>query len=371
MTSDRFSVLVDAIYSAAADPSMWPEVARKIQLAIGGHSFNLVMEDLSDSRVNCIYSNGVTQDQVQHYQQSIMEQDELTRLLEQVPVGSAISSQDFFDLNALHSLYCYEAFYEHIGYTHFNVGLFYRDQARRGWLSVVRSKSDRLFTPDECLLMQRLTPHLQRAFSINVQMLEAQMSSQLALDALEHIAAATMLLARNGRVLQHNSRAETYLHRSGPSAQDIRIRLPDASANQKLHTLILSLDKGRCGELETVMPFIENGVRKTVLCFPWRSSQVQMDWLEQTANCILFILSPTTEVPSTDLLLQTFGLSKAEAKVLQHLMGGQVVSETADVLFVSEAAVRFHIRNLLRKTHTRCQGELLSKVFNTVTIRIE
>ncbi len=371
MASDPLLSLIDAIYAAAADPSLWPFVARQIQSAIGGHSVNLALEDLDDSRVNLMYTTGVCQEDIELYQNEVMGKDQMTDLLNVVPECTAFTSQDFYDIKSVRSMYCYEAFYEKVGYTHFNVGLFYRDNGRRAWLSVARSEKDPLYTPEEQMLMQVLTPHLRRAFLINVQLLEAQLTSKIALDSLEHIAAAMLLLTNNGQVVQHNSRAEHYLHIDGGSTKQATIRLPDAHANSHLHTLIGAISQDETKEQNGILPFVEKGVQKTALCFPWRSSDEQFDWLGKTACCIVFILSPSADAPHEDMLHKTFDLSKAEVKVLQRLMSGMQVAEVAGYLFVSQATVRFHIRNLLRKTASRNQAEMITRVFNTASVRVE
>ncbi|ANG63051.1 hypothetical protein A8C75_11585 [Marinobacterium aestuarii] len=219
--------------------------------------------------------------------------------------------------------------------------------------------------------MRTLTPHLQRAFMINVQLLEAQLTSKVALDSLEHIAAATVLLTMSGRVVQHNSRAEQYLHSLGGSTRQAVLRLPDRHANSQMHTLIEAISQDKSRKQSGIVPFIEKGVQKTALCFPWKSNNEQYDWLGCTACSIVFILSPTEDAPRVEVLKQIFCLSNAEVKVLQRLMGRMQVKETAGCLFVTEATVRFHIRNLLRKTKSRNQTEMISRVLNTVSVRVE
>lgn len=369
MPSEQLLALIDAIYSAAADPSQWPHVAQQIQHAIGGHSVNLALEDLPESKVNIVFTNGVTADQIQHYQQDVVGQDKLTDLLDVVPECSAFLSQDYYDLNAIRSMYCYEAFYEKVGYSHFNAGLFYRNNGRRAWISVARSEADSLFEAEEYQLMQALTPHLRRAFLINLQLAEAQLTSKVALDSLEHIAAAAMILTPRGRVSLHNCKAEPYLHRVGSSDQSITVRLPDIKANRQLYNLVASVINNELNQ-NGFVPFFDNGVQKTAICFPWRSSPEQLAWLQTQACCIVFILSPSNDTPEAALLQNTFQLSNSEVKVLGHLMEGMQVSEIAASVFVTEATIRFHIRNLLRKTKTRTQAELVAKVFDTTSMRV-
>ncbi|WP_107852860.1 helix-turn-helix transcriptional regulator [Oceanimonas marisflavi] len=370
MTNNTLLMLIDAIYAAAADPALWPTAAREIQRAIGGHSVNLILEDTVDARLNCIFSNGVTAAEVERYQREIMGRDELTELLNTIPPGRAFTSQAHFDLHDLHALYCYENFYESLGYTHFNAGLFYHDHQRRGWLSVTRSHLDPLFTLNQQMLMQALLPHLNRAFHINIQLLEAQLKSRIAMDSLEYISAAAALLNQQGRVVYHNQKAMPYLCKCGVAAGDVTLRLPDAKANRRLHIQIAAMS-GLKGELDGgIETFLEQGINKTALCFPWRGSEQQCDWLGQVAHCIVFIVSPAAGPPRAKLMQQLFAISEAECRVLQQLLNGSRVCDIAKKLCISEATVRFHIRNLLHKTQTQSQTELLSRVFRTISVMV-
>ncbi len=371
MDSAKVLPLIDAIYSAASDPSLWPAVAQQVQHAIGGHSVNLGIEDTKNPKFNFLYTNGATASQMVSYGESCIGQDQFLCLLDRTSPGEALLTQDILDERQLHSLFPYEDFYEDLGYTYHNAGLFYRDEDHRGWISVIRSLNDSRFTPDELKLMQTLVPHLQRAFMINLQLMKAQRDTQIGLDSLEHLSAAALLLSDKGDVLSHNSKAQKYLCRTSAKIQNYGVRLPEAKANLQLQKLIRAILYGSGIDSSGVVPFYEFGVRKTVLCFPWRTTSQQLDWLGQATGCILFILSPSTSAPPTEQLKQTFNLSKAEVRVLQGLLDGSSVSSLTEQLFVTDATVRYHIRNLLRKTESRNQVELITKVMKLTTVLVE
>ncbi|WP_027856783.1 helix-turn-helix transcriptional regulator [Marinobacterium jannaschii] len=370
MNATELLNLIDGIYAAAADPQLWPKVAGDIQHAIGGHSANLVLEDTRHPHFNYIYSNGVSAEKVAYYEQNLIGQDSLTTIYERIPAGQAVLTQNVWDEQQLHNLSIYENFYEDLGYKYFNCGLFYRDDERRGWISIARSEQDSVFSTEEHQLMQTLVPHLQRAFMINLQMMQAQQVSHIGLDSLEHLSAATLLLSSKGKVVMHNRRAEPYLCYADAKTQSLGIRIPEPQANRKLHRVILGALHSEQPGFAAMVPFSEKGIRKTVLCFPWRASGAQMDWLGQSTDCILFILSPASDLPPAQQLQTTFDLSKAEVRVLHQLMEGHSVRETAELIFVSEATVRFHIRSLLRKTDSRNQAELLSRVLRLTSVAI-
>lgn len=55
-----------------------------------------------------------------------------------------------------------------------------------------------------------------------------------------------------------------------------------------------------------------------------------------------------------------YGLSQRESDLLRLILGGNTNKEIAEKLFISENTVKFHVRNLLRKTDCKKRSELLS-----------
>lgn len=363
--------LIDTIYAAAVDLEQWPFVAQQIQQAIGGHSVNLALEDTQSPKFNFFYTNGATTSDIEYYETHIIQNDEFGRLFDFYPEGSAILSQDILGKEQLQNNRTYEKFYGGLGYAYFNSSLFYRERGRRGWLSVVRALEDEQFSLDEHRLMKALTPHFHRALLINIQMWDALRLSRIGLDCLEHISAAAILLSSRGRVLHCNSHAAPFLASRHSKMDDGEVRLPDPSANRQLQRGIQSALATGDPEASTIVTFFDRGLRKRAMCFPWRASGPQSDWLGESTGCLLFILSPDSSVPPTDQLRQTFNLSRAEVRVLQGLLGGAAVNTLADRLCISEATVRFHVRSLLRKSDSRSQAELISKVFSLVSATLK
>ena len=55
-----------------------------------------------------------------------------------------------------------------------------------------------------------------------------------------------------------------------------------------------------------------------------------------------------------------YGLSQRESDLMRLILGGNTNKEIAEKLFISENTVKFHVRNLLRKTDCKKRNELLS-----------
>ena len=67
--------------------------------------------------------------------------------------------------------------------------------------------------------------------------------------------------------------------------------------------------------------------------------------------------------PEPDYVIQfasQYGLSQRESDLMRLILGGHTNKEIAEKLFISENTVKFHVRNLLRKTDCKKRSELLS-----------
>ncbi|MCH4563715.1 LuxR C-terminal-related transcriptional regulator [Halomonas sp. EGI 63088] len=345
-------------------------MAQHIKRTIGGHSVNLALEDRHDHRFSFFFTDGANASSIAHYESNIIEHDEFGAVLERQEAGTSLLSQDLWGERELAEIYPYEDFYKPLGYTYFNSGLFYRDAAYRGWVSVVRSLQDTPFSRDEHLLMKALMPHLNRAFLLNLQLVEATRVSRLALDALERVSAAVILLSTRGRVLQHNVLAERYLCPTRKLTDYHDLRLPDAAANRILYDTITRQFATRLPDAQAFIPFTDENVKKVALCFPWRSSPEQVDWLGRATGSIIFILTPGASQPSTIHLERAYQLSKAENRVLMGLLEGNTAAELADRLFVSQTTIRFHIRSLLRKFDSRNQVDMIIKALGCGAVHL-
>ena len=66
----------------------------------------------------------------------------------------------------------------------------------------------------------------------------------------------------------------------------------------------------------------------------------------------------TTPLPAPDYCAR-YGLTQRETEVLDCILSGQSIAEISKSLFISQRTVKFHITNLLRKTGTTSQKELI------------
>lgn len=368
---DQVLGLIEDIYSASCDPLQWVPVAEKIQKLIGGHSVNFALESIRNPAFNHFYTNGATQSDVEYYEKNIIGKDNFNAMFETISVNTAFLTQEKWDEKSLHRCYPYEEFYESMGFAYFNASLFYHDGDKRGWLSVVRHVRDPLFTVEDLNLMQLLTPHLSRAFLINLRLFESQQIQTICMDTLEHLSAGVILLASNGSYVHSNSKGQTYLRRSDNLKQNFRVKIPDLNANQTLQKVISEVLCKKNYSENHIIKFRDNGANMAAICLPWHMSEQSYCWLGKQIGCIIFILSSEVTMTSPSVLQRFFHISRAESQVLHWLMGGISAKLLAEKLSVSEATVRFHLKNLLKIFESHSQTEMLSKVYSLLNIKVK
>jgi len=354
--------LISAIYSAASSPDEWPAVAKHIQAAVGGHSVHLAMSDPKQHRVNCIFSNGLSQDETHWYNQHIAHRDELTGVFERLHPGTAFLLQDMFSQEQLYQFACYEEFYDKVGLNDFAASYFYQDQAVHGWCTVARSKQDKAFTPEQRQLLNLLTPHLTQAVKIGLQLAAAQQSSQLVRDSLELLPVGIVLLSSRNESVAHNSQASQFLSRSHGGA-GWALQLPCAKAQSSLLASVQSVFNNCVPDSSQCITFEHNNLNYTAIVTPWVSSDAQKEWLPCDTRCMIIINSSDNEnqIPA-EWLRQRYNLSRSECRVLSYLLLGETAADIADKLFVTTHTVRFHIKNLLQKIDAANQVQAVVKV---------
>ena len=205
----RFLALIELIYSAANDATLWPSILDQMGEAVGGEQ-TLLFAPLADpGAANALRSvrtaPEVVRDYLDHYA-SVNILAEPCDLM--FPTGSvrfshwAVPDAEF----ERSEFYC-DFFRRHN--MHYSIGLKVPlGEMPAAYFSCQRSKSNGPFAEREGLVYETLMPHLHRSLTLYWQMIQMQskvLGLETALDALHH---AVFGLDRKGKVVLSNRSAE-------------------------------------------------------------------------------------------------------------------------------------------------------------------
>jgi DNA-binding CsgD family transcriptional regulator len=369
---EQLSNLIDRIYTAALDSESWAQVSLDIQNHIGGHSVNFVIEDTKIKRVHYLFSNGVSESDFAYYQTNVIHRDELTQALEEVPCGNAILSQDVWELDQLERVWAYDSYYKGIGQTYFNAGKLFQagDDNSRAFIAVARSHFDCPFSHSDKQKLQLILPHLARALFINKTLLNQEATIEALGDSFERLSAAIIMLNVRGSVLYANKNAAPFLAKGQNTNCQYSIRLPNGAANLQLSRKIEEVLNGSVYQEGACFPFYYHGERYIAYCFSWCGSFNHQEWFGEKSRCIVFIISSASFNVTTRYLTELFKLSNAEANIAEGLIRGLSTKELSQTLFVSESTIRFHVKNILKKTETKSQIAAVSVMLRAVVVSV-
>ncbi|MEX3070742.1 helix-turn-helix transcriptional regulator [Vibrio alginolyticus] len=370
MNQEQLSKLIDNIYDAALNSESWATVSLEIQKYIGGHTVNFAIEDTSAHHFRYLFSNGVTASDVDYYQANVIQRDELTDIFENNPLGQALLTQNIWTLEQLERVWAYNEYYKGIGQTYFNAGKFYQADNIRAFIAVARSRFDSKFNASEQQKLQLILPHLARALFISKTLLSQDTTIEALGDTFERLSAAVIMLDIRGKVIFSNKKAIPFLVKMKNACSHYNIQLPNDAANLQLSTQINKMLNGSVYQEGTCLPFLFNGVRHIAYCFPWCSSFNHKEWFGDASRCIVFIVSSSSFTVAGRYLMALFKLSNAEVNIAEGLIRGQSTRELSQNLFVSEATVRFHVKNILRKTETNSQVAAVSTMVRNLVVSL-
>lgn len=215
------------------------------------------------------------------------------------------------------------------------------------------------FGQPEQQIVARLLPHLRRALTVQVKIDPAAASpAEL---ALERLAIPVMVVARNAAVLLANPAAE----RLAMTHRALRIRhgrlcLSDGEKQRRLEELLCHAAVGFT-HLHPGAPTVfccGDSAYDGLICsvVPLRPSDNVTN-----PNAVAMLLFRTTlhdSVSETDLRT-VYGLTPAEAELAAALIRGNTLEEIAHERQVSINTVRTQLKNILRKTDTSRQADLI------------
>lgn len=86
------------------------------------------------------------------------------------------------------------------------------------------------------------------------------------------------------------------------------------------------------------------------------------------AERVLLLIRLSTPTPRATGLRQVFGLTAAEAALMEALADGSELRQIAETRRTSYATLRTQLRSVMAKTATRRQGELIALAYQAAAI---
>ena len=240
-------------------------------------------------------------------------------------------------------------------------------------LAITRDDRSSPFDQADCDLLGKIIPHLKRALEIHKRFALLDFGQRMALEALDRIATGIVLLDEGGVVKFANRLARDI----AGSADGFRI-IGDSVmfADYDIQTEVIAAARGAIASARAgrVLPGKGFAIPRPSGATPY-ALMVSTLWgrhlrfdlgLLDDPIAVLFLSDPQRpqEAPA-ELLQRLYGLTPAEARVLEALVAGHNLKGAAAGLGIAYETVRSHMKSIFDKTNTRRQIDVVKLVLST------
>jgi DNA-binding CsgD family transcriptional regulator len=206
-----------------------------------------------------------------------------------------------------------------------------------------------------------LLPHLRRAVTIS-EVLDARAIEKARMaETLDALKCGVVLTNRGGAITHANRVAERIFRHGGP-VQTVRgmltANLPAAA--KKLHDAIrlAASDESTVGKAGLAIRLNEDGEKPLFAhVLPLRGGGLCSRMEPQAAA--VFIGPGQDEAEAAEAMTVSFGLTRAESRLLESLLAGHTLAESARVSGVAFVTAKTHLKNIFQKMGVNRQAELM------------
>ena len=367
---ERLSELIGAIYEAAADAERWAEFLDLLKKTFQSTMSAFFVQDLVTNEVPLYFVTGLSDTGIQEYQDYYAGKNILFEVTRKTRACEVLSTskieKGLFDKSEFKNDFLgKEDLYHSIH------SALIKDGGRASNITIMRPERVGEFSSAEESFFRILIPHMRRAIQIHYRLGCIEWERNAALNSLDHLPTGVMLVDDTGCVVVMNREAREIVKAGDGLAVggNGELRAAVLLEGHKLRKLIseavgINGDGGvRSGGAMTVSR--PSGKRTySILAAPIKASRFDTGSRTKAA-AVVFIGDPESEPrPAVEILCTFYGITRAEARVLQGLCLGKRIEDIADDQGQSRETIRSHVKSLLFKTGSSRQSDLVRLVLS-------
>jgi DNA-binding CsgD family transcriptional regulator/PAS domain-containing protein len=372
MTIDTFEYLLDAIYGAGEDPTQWGSVLAALvrELPGAGAVFHAGRRDGAGFSfgTSCRHDPEAGAAYAEYY----FSVNPLNAALAAVPAGVAVPDHRLVARAEVENTEFYNDFARRFDIAGSITLMLTRNKEYEACLGIVGRFGSDIFTDEQVSFVQRFAPHILRAVALNRRLAELKYERTKFENALDSMTAAVLLLDGKGAIHYCNSAGQQLLRkRDGLTVLRGRLTALDACAQTRLAELIraaMAARGARGGSVSLPRQPPAHPLHLRVMPFGRKSDF----WLSgDEVGAIVFISDPDAAAgDAADEVMDAYRLTPAEKNLLRELLAGHSLQEGADALNITRATSRNRLAQIMSKTDTQRQAQLLQLILrSTVPVR--
>ena len=361
------SSLVQNIYDAALDRSLWPVALRQAGGFVGGSATSLYAKEVATKGIDVFHHDGAMNPECIHsYAGTYVKVDPSTTRHFFTSVGQSVSTADVMPYREFALTRFCEEWAKPNGLVDSLSAVLEKSGTRVSMFTVFRAQDDGMIDELARRRMRLVLPHIRRATLIAGIVDHSSASKRALADTVDLIAAGVFLLDRVGRVVHVNVAGRALLAAKDPVASvGGRLVASDPEAASLLSAATASLADGAAalGSKGIAVPIKGRDGELYVAHLLPLSSPAHEAGVPSSAVATLFVRpAARAGVAAPEALAKAYKLTPTELRVLLTLVEVGGGTEVADALGIASSTVRFHLKAVFEKTGVHRQTDLLRLV---------
>ncbi len=364
--AEALSLLVQNIYDAALDPSLWPAALRRTASFVGGSGASVYTKDTVKRDVSIYYDDGsLDLDWVHLYADKYVRLDPSTTRHFLLNVEESAATIDFMPYSEFQDTRFYAEWAQPQHLVDALTSMLEKSGSRLGMLTVFRDQGDGLVDAKARQRMQLVVPHVRRAVLVAGLMQEQNGLTVSLADALDALHASVFLLNGDRQIVHTNAAGRALLASSTllTVASDRLTGLtPEVDRMLSAGLALVGTGAGLVGEGTVMAVSGRDGELYVAHTVPLGAAAREAG-TGTAAAVALFIRHATLgSLSAPGALAEAYALTPTELRVLLAVVEIGGGPEVADALGVAETTVKFHLRGLFEKTGMHRQADLVKLV---------
>jgi DNA-binding CsgD family transcriptional regulator len=358
LSPSYLSEIIGSIYDCSLDPGNWPDTLTAMRRELNFQNAVLSLLALSSGEVLLNITSGIDKiwlERIPEYGADIIDHWGGPERLQNVPLDdpavlSHVNPREHWATNRYYVEWAKpQGLFDVLA-----MGLA-RDSVTVGSIAFGRHEEAGEISEREVEIARLLIPHLQRAVAIS-RLLDIKTVAVGAFErVLDTVTAGVLLVGIDLNLFYANRVAETMLEKGVP----VRAKKGIVETSSLGATAALAIAVSQASHKESAIgrkglhiPIRHAGCQASVLhVLPLQNGQLRPR-LVPGATAAIFVTPVAKPLLPRAALASLFDLTGAELSVLDHVVDGRTVIQTAQALGISVSTVRTHVLHLFEKTAT-------------------
>jgi DNA-binding CsgD family transcriptional regulator len=371
---EELSNLIASVYDAALNPADWPQLAQALARAFDAESSAIFQLNLAQGSAALLGITGNFDAKAMSEYEAYYHQKDLWAIaLSKSPTGRAMLGTEVVGEAEFLDSEVYNDFAKRIEMFWSVASVMVLEKQFMGAIGIHRPHSAHPFEADDKHHLDMLLPHLSRAMLLHRRLQGLTQGRQLVLDALEKLSVGMIAVDAQSTVLFANPTAERLLREGlGLTCRQGCLGATDPTKEGELRRLIQQAGLaafGRSGEAGGVLAVPRPGGRPlSLLICPLRPQALSFG---PSIPAALLIFGDPDASPSAPMqaLIELYGLTPAEARLMAALVDGERLEDYADRQQISINTVRTQSKQIFAKTGHGRQADLIREVLANPALR--